>query len=70
MRYLIVYISLMLAGVTAHAQRYQGSVSGNAMVYSIMSLDINQLGGNIAFNNANDYFNGVTENKYDKVKSF
>ncbi|MCB0700147.1 MAG: hypothetical protein H6551_04100 [Chitinophagales bacterium] len=67
MRYLLIYISLMMVSIASNAQSYQGSVSGSATVYSIQSLEINQSGGPIAFNTANDYFNGVTVNKYATI---
>lgn len=55
--------------IHSNAQRsYQGAASGTAIIYSVQSLDVRQLGGNISFSSANDYFNGVTQDGYFNIK--
>lgn len=69
MKSLFIVAFFFVFNITAFAQSaYQGSVSGNIIVYSIQSLNITQTGGNITFSNVNDYFNGVTQNNYFNIK--
>lgn len=68
MRYIFYIVLSILCFTKSNAQSYNGSASGNFIVYSVQSITITNLSGVISFSTPNDYFNGVVVKKYSNIK--
>lgn len=67
-KYVYIVLVMFSAFNFAAAQQYNGSASGNFLVYTMQSLTVTTKGGVISFNTPNDYFNGVVSDHYANIK--